>query len=704
MRPKALVCGGHGFIGHHLAQYLMVHDYWVRTVDINDYVYGDLDVDDYVVADLRDPNVCDQVTRAPDGKPFDEVYQMAAWMGGAGVIFTGDNDATVMHDSMLINLNMAEACRKNRAGSVFYSSSACMYNHLLQLDTDNPGLKEDMAYPAYPDSVYGWEKLAAEQLWQAYARNHGMNVKIARFHNVFGIESAWDNGKEKSPAAMCRKVARAKNGDTIQVWGDGCFPSGELVYTPKGLKPIETLKKGEEVLGRGGFQNIKAVMSREYNGRLFSIKAEGALPFRCTDEHPILVKRLLHFCRAHGPHWCKPNCFCRKYTCAHEIKSELIWVKPHEIDVGRDFLCLPRIRESQKVSVDLRQYCGGHTDFRPQEQPVISQFEIDENWSWILGLYLAEGWSSVKNKKIQWCLGWHEEELVAELMDKLTKVGLRSWTDRLPSKPSSIAVNVSSRPLAKWLQDKFGTNAKRKIVPYEFFLFEECVAREFIEGYFRGDGMQKIEYDSGRKKISSSSKSALVGIQILLNKFGNHGSIFWKDQWYTKPELSGGRISYADHPKNVHWFKDEELVYVPMDSVEESTYDGIVHNIETENNTFATPAIVHNSQTRSFLYIDECLCGIRRLMDSDFAGPVNIGSDYIISINDLVEMVKDIAGKPNITINHVPGPLGVRGRTSDNTLIKEKLDWAPSQPLRVGMEQLYAWIDFQVKQGVRDVK
>ena len=252
-------------------------------------------------------------------------------MGGAGMIFTGDHDAEVMHDSGLINLNMAEACRKNKTGQIFWSSSACAYNHLLQQDPNNPGLKEDMIYPAFPDSPYGWEKICSEIMWQAYARNYDMDVRIARFHNVFGSEGSWDNGKEKSPAAVCHKVAQAKDRDEIEIWGDG-------------------------------------------------------------------------------------------------------------------------------------------------------------------------------------------------------------------------------------------------------------------------------------------------------------------------------------------------------------------------------------EQTRSFLYIDECLEGIRRLMDSDFCGPVNIGSDEIISINGLVEMVKGIAGKPNIRIKHVPGPLGVRGRTSDNTLIKEKLGWAPTQPLRVGMEKLYAWIEEQVRLGIKDSK
>ena len=328
---SALVCGGHGFIGHHLALDLIKKDYWVRTVDINDFVYGDLDVDDYVVEDLRDPAVCDCVTRTPEGKPFDEVFMLAAWMGGAQIIFSHEVDAVVMHDSGLLNINMAEACKNNKTKKIFYSSSACAYNHQLQLETDNCGLKEDMIFPAFPDSPYGWEKLFSEILWQSYARNYNMNVKIARFHNVFGGEAAWDNKKEKFPAACCRKIARAEDGDTIDVFGDG-------------------------------------------------------------------------------------------------------------------------------------------------------------------------------------------------------------------------------------------------------------------------------------------------------------------------------------------------------------------------------------EQTRSFLYIDECLEGIRRLMDSDFAGPVNIGSDEIISINDLVEMVKDIAGKPNIKINHIPGPLGVRGRTSDNTLIKQKLGWAPSRPLREGMVKLYQWIDEQVQKGAIDVK
>lgn len=327
----ALVLGGHGFIGHHMARRLKSEGYWVRTVDIQEFPYGDLrkDVDDYVIGDLRDINVCRKVFLPPYGKSFDEVYFLAAKMGGAGIIFSGSWDAVVMHDSALININNLETARRAGVGKIFFSSSACVYPQEIQQDTGNVHLTEETAYPANPDSDYGFEKLFAERLYQAYSRNHGMEIHIARFHNIMGPEGSWGNGYEKVPAAMCRKIAMAKDGDSIEVWGDGL-------------------------------------------------------------------------------------------------------------------------------------------------------------------------------------------------------------------------------------------------------------------------------------------------------------------------------------------------------------------------------------QTRSFLFIDECLEGVRRLMASDFEGPVNIGSDEMVSINQLVDIVKDIARKPNITINHVAGPLGVRGRSSDNTLIKEKLGWAPDYPLRKGLEKTYPWILSQIEQGLKD--
>ncbi len=213
----ALVCGAGGFIGSHLVNRLKGEGFWVRGVDLKFPDFSETNADDFIVGDLRNQILVDSVIN----QKFDEVYQLAADMGGAGYIFTGENDAGIMHNSATINLNVLEACRKRNNKNIFYSSSACMYPEYNQLDPDNPNCAEESAYPANPDSDYGWEKLFSERLYLAYNRNYGMNCKVARYHNIFGPEGTWDGGKEKAPAAMCRKVAVVDNGSAIEVWGDG---------------------------------------------------------------------------------------------------------------------------------------------------------------------------------------------------------------------------------------------------------------------------------------------------------------------------------------------------------------------------------------------------------------------------------------------------------------------------------------------------
>jgi len=214
---KALVCGAGGFIGSYLVKRLKKEDYYVRGVDLKYPEFAPAVANDFFIGDLRDPLIC----RAVLDEHFDEVYQLAADMGGAGFVFTGDNDADIMHNSALINLNMLEAAYKRNVGRIFYSSSACMYPEHNQMDPDNPKCSEDSAYPANPDSEYGWEKLFSERLYLAFARNYGMQVRIARFHNIFGPEGTWEGGREKAPAALCRKVIMAETGGEIEIWGDG---------------------------------------------------------------------------------------------------------------------------------------------------------------------------------------------------------------------------------------------------------------------------------------------------------------------------------------------------------------------------------------------------------------------------------------------------------------------------------------------------
>ena len=213
----ALVCGAGGFIGHHLVNRLKREGFWVRGVDLKFPRFSETQADDFLVGDLRDPYFVRHVV----DRKFDEIYQLAADMGGAGYIFTGEHDADVMHNSATINLNVLQRAYERNNRRIFYSSSACMYPEYNQLDPDNPNCAEGSAYPAAPDSEYGWEKLFSERLYLAYARNHGMEVRIARYHNIFGPEGSWNDGKEKAPAAVCRKVAIAADGGEVEVWGDG---------------------------------------------------------------------------------------------------------------------------------------------------------------------------------------------------------------------------------------------------------------------------------------------------------------------------------------------------------------------------------------------------------------------------------------------------------------------------------------------------
>ena len=226
---KIIILGGGGFIGGHLAHRLKKEGNWVRICDIKSHEHWNHDVicHEFIVGDLRDPGVVSAVI----DDDIDEVFQLAADMGGAGYIFTGNNDANVMHNSALINLNVVHECVKKKVGKVFYSSSACMYPEHNQIDPNNPNCEESSAYPANPDSEYGWEKLFSERLYLAFNRNYALDIRVARFHNIFGPMGTWNGGKEKAPAAMCRKVAevddiykrksKEQQSYEIEVWGDG---------------------------------------------------------------------------------------------------------------------------------------------------------------------------------------------------------------------------------------------------------------------------------------------------------------------------------------------------------------------------------------------------------------------------------------------------------------------------------------------------
>ena len=294
--PKRIVvCGAGGFIGSHLVNHLKTEHYWVRGVDLKYPEFSPSQADDFILGDLRDYHVCEWVF---DGF-FDEVYQLAADMGGAGFVFTGDNDAAIMHNSVLCNLNVLEACRLHDIKRIFYASSACMYPRHNQVDPDNPVCSEESAYPAAPDSEYGWEKLFSERLYLAFARNHDIEVRIARLHNIFGEEGTWKGGREKSPAALCRKVAQVKEGGTIEMWGDG-EQTRSFLYVSECVEGILRLMRsdweGPVNIGSEEMVTINqlAQMIMDIAGKQLKIRhVDGPLGVRGRNSDNRLIRKML---------------------------------------------------------------------------------------------------------------------------------------------------------------------------------------------------------------------------------------------------------------------------------------------------------------------------------------------------------------------------------------------------------------------------
>jgi Nucleoside-diphosphate-sugar epimerases len=295
MPKTALVCGAGGFIGSHLVKKLKNEGFWVRGVDLKWPEYSDSAAEEFIISDLREQEICRKIL----DKPFDEVYQLAADMGGAGYIFTGEHDADVMHNSATINLNICFYGQKVGIKKIFYSSSACIYPEYNQMDPDNPKCSEASAYPAAPDSEYGWEKLFSERMYLAFQKNYNLNVRIARFHNIFGPEGSWNNGKEKAPAAICRKVAEASPGGTIEMWGDG-KQTRSFLYIDECLEAVRKLMDSnfsgpvnigsEEMISINGL----AELAMDIAGKKLNIKhIEGPTGVRGRNSENTLIREKL---------------------------------------------------------------------------------------------------------------------------------------------------------------------------------------------------------------------------------------------------------------------------------------------------------------------------------------------------------------------------------------------------------------------------
>jgi len=279
MSKNIIVCGAGGFIGSHLVRKLKAEGHSVLGVDLKYPEFSAVETKDFLLYDLRNYRRCKDIFEKKHwmDHPYDEVYQLAADMGGAGFVFTGSNDADIMHNSGLINLNVAKSCVTHKIKKVFYSSSACIYPERNQLDPDNPNCAEDSAYPADPDSDYGWEKIFSERLYAAFHRNYGLDIRVARFHNIFGPEGTWEGGREKAPAALCRKAAEARDGGSIDVWGDG-EQTRSFLYIDECLEGVQRLMESDhrEPINIGSEEMISinnlAKMAIDISGKDISIQ------------------------------------------------------------------------------------------------------------------------------------------------------------------------------------------------------------------------------------------------------------------------------------------------------------------------------------------------------------------------------------------------------------------------------------------------
>ncbi|MBL1280253.1 MAG: NAD-dependent epimerase/dehydratase family protein [Fluviicola sp.] len=273
---KILVLGAGGFIGNHLVARLKNDGHYLIGIDLKTPEFSTSRADQFIQADLRSSHVCDKYIT----EEIDEVYQLAADMGGAGYLFSGENDFNVMHNSALINLNVSHSAIKAKIKKVFFSSSACIYPQLNQTDPDNPNCKENSAYPADPDSEYGWEKIFSERLYHAASRNYDLNVRIARFHNIYGPRGTWNSGKEKAPAALCRKVAMANQEDTIEIWGDGT-QTRSFLYIDDCINGIIALMESDckEVLNIGS----EEMVTINYLAEMISLHANKTISLNHID-------------------------------------------------------------------------------------------------------------------------------------------------------------------------------------------------------------------------------------------------------------------------------------------------------------------------------------------------------------------------------------------------------------------------------------
>ena len=651
----AVVLGAGGFIGSHLVRRLKGECYYVIGADLKHPEFSPTAADEFFITDLRFLENVERVI----GYNVDEVYQLAADMGGAGYIFTGEHDADVMHNSAIINLHVAKRAVETKVKKLFYSSSACVYPEHNQMDPENPICSEESAYPANPDSEYGWEKLFSERMYSSFARNYGLDVRIARFHNIFGP----------------------------------CFDEETEVLTKEGWKYFQDINISNDEFATMNENNnllyLKAVDFQRYyySGKMYKIKGK-SIDQLITPDHKIYCsqgkKGEYQLRRVKDLNW---NYHLYKFSSLFNWQGE-----------DFDDIILPNC-----YMVD------GRLKYKQKKINITDWFEF-------IGWYVTEGCSFKTPSNYTVIISQYESknsDYRDEIIQLLNRMGVHFSEDKYKKH-----IIISNKQIYEVIQ-QCGVGAKNKRIPSWMLSANKELLNILYLTMLKGDGCNFVNFGT----VSTKLRDQFMEIALKLGKAVTYSI-------NELPKSDKHNISYRVHISNRGEFYSKKWTRSIVD------YNGMVYDVTLpkyhlllirrngrvvwsgncgswNNGKEKAPAAIcrkvsevtdggvvqiwgDGEQTRSFLYIDECLNGISRLMDlPNRIEPINIGSEEMVTINQLVDLVADIADK-KIYIEHIDGPLGVRGRCSDNKLIQEKLHWSPSYPLRMGLIKTYHWINKQV--------
>lgn len=560
-------------------------------------------------------------------------------------------------------------------GKVIGLSSESVYGH--QPAKKLP-LKEDKVEPN-PVNIYGHSKLAQENSFRAFPE---LDVTVLRSATMYG-----PYGRMKQ--AMPIFIRQIMEGKPVTLEGDGCLPADEKVFGNPHPKCIQEFEKGDRVLTKSGFGYVINTFKRDYDGNMYTIKAQGLTPFKVTDNHPVLVKRLLTKCSYCGKHVCRPNCWCFKYhNKQHNVETKEEWIPAKDVKLG-DYLIIPRLKGGKPQILDLTEYCKQkarniHDDYK--------LLDLNEDWCYLIGLFIADGWTTKSyrfKQKICYALGTtvKDEITLQKLKDILDKLQFKYYCRK---RGNCYEISFNFTWFARWLDKNVGSKAINKRIPMILFDLPENETKSLIQGIEDGDGFIDV-FD---RKIASTSEILLRQLQVLLTKLGKWGSI------YREKEIRGtkynqdvcglniqGYIGYNNEKRTRHWI-DENNIYIPVTKVDVDEFKGEVFNIETTDNTYCTPATIHNSQTRDFVYVEDTAHAIELALYSKKKTKgqiINIGSGKEIKFLNLIHLIRYTLGlkEDEIKIDFKPFRQGEEGLRVwlDISKARKLLNYEPLYPM-----------------------